>query len=362
MNVHTTKGRIFGLDLARALAVIGMILVNYKLAMNAQAAGPDWLQTITGLFEGRASALFVILAGIGVSLMTAKARASEDETLLQTTQRLLFRRAGFLFVTGMMLLLIGWSADILHYYAVFLVIAAMLIKTSNSHLLIGTIGTVIVSILQLMMLDYSYGWSENYHQYEILWTWSGFTRNLLFNGFHPIFPWLAFFLLGMWVGRIGWLTQRKTRVRLLQISASVAVITEMVSAWLVHRFTTTLSFEGAQSLFGTKPMPPNPIYFIAAASSALAMLVICIEVAERWRERMSVQALISTGQLSLTHYVAHVMIGLVPLQLTGQLENGSVVFSTIYALIFYVAAIVFSYYWKKRHSRGPLEQLMRRWE
>ncbi|MCG7379846.1 hypothetical protein MH215_22860 [Paenibacillus sp. ACRSA] len=65
--------------MARALAVIGMILVNYKRAMNAQSAEPEWLQMATGAFEGRASVLFVVLAGIGVSLMTAKVRTTEDE-------------------------------------------------------------------------------------------------------------------------------------------------------------------------------------------------------------------------------------------------------------------------------------------
>ncbi|WP_458460106.1 DUF418 domain-containing protein [Paenibacillus sp.] len=90
--------------------------------------------------------------------------------------------------------------------------------------------------------------------------------------------------------------------------------------------------------------------------------VLCIQVAERWKESIWLQALISTGQLSLTHYVAHVLIGIVPLQLLGILENGSVVFSTIYALFFYVAATALSLYWKKRHSRGPLELVMRSWE
>ncbi|WP_426334839.1 hypothetical protein ACN9MH_14815 [Paenibacillus silvae] len=73
--------------MARALAVIGMILVNYKLAMDPQAAEPGWLHATTGILEGRASALFVILAGIGVSLMTAKARASEEETLITISER-----------------------------------------------------------------------------------------------------------------------------------------------------------------------------------------------------------------------------------------------------------------------------------
>ncbi|WP_366295891.1 heparan-alpha-glucosaminide N-acetyltransferase domain-containing protein [Paenibacillus sp. AN1007] len=362
MNIYQSNERIFGLDLARALAVIGMILVNYKLAMNAQDAGPVWLQKVTEALEGRASALFVILAGIGVSLMTAKARASGVRELILTAQKTLYRRAAFLFVTGMLLLAIGWSADILHYYAVFLAVAALLLQSTDRKFLLGAAGILVVTIFQLLFLDYSIGWSANYHEYENVWTLSGFTRNLLFNGFHPVFPWLAFFLLGMWLGRKDWLTRKKARTRLLLIAAAAAVFMEMVSRYMMKGLTPLLSSEGARYLFGTKPMPPNLMYFFAAAASALTVLMICIQAAERWRESRWVQTFIRTGQLSLTHYVAHIMVGLAPLQLTGLLENGSIVFSTIYAFIFYAAAAVFSFYWKNHHSRGPLEQLMRRWE
>ncbi|WP_184181770.1 hypothetical protein [Paenibacillus sp. JGP012] len=54
----------------------------------------------------------------------------------------------------------------------------------------------------------------------------------------------------------------------------------MTFAWLVHRFASLIRFKGAQALFGTKPMQPSPIYFVAAASSALVVLMICIEAAE----------------------------------------------------------------------------------
>ncbi|MFC9709013.1 DUF418 domain-containing protein [Paenibacillus sp. NPDC056933] len=362
MKQRASNGRIVGLDLARALAIFGMIIVNYKLAMGAQDAGPYWLRTATGIFEGRASALFVILAGIGVSLMTARARASGEEQTLKANRKTLYRRAAFLFLAGIFLLEIGWSADILHYYAVFIALSALLLQSSNKRLLAWIIFILITTVFQLIFLDYSYGWSEDYHEYVKLWTWSGFVRNLLFNGFHPLFPWLAFFLLGLWLGRKEWLKRKEARSRLLVISASIALLTEVGSRFIVREFTPVLGPEGAQSLFGSKPMPPNLIYVGAAAASALAVLVLCIQVAERWKESKWVQALISTGQLSLTHYVAHVVIGLAPLQWIGMLENGSVVFSTIYAFLFYITAIAISLHWKKRYGRGPLELLMRSWD
>lgn len=362
MKPKPPNERIAGLDLARAMAIIGMIIVNYKLAMGAQDAGPNWLRMATELFEGRASALFVILAGIGVSLMTAKARTSGNEELLKASRKTLCRRAAFLFVAGIGLLGIGWSADILHYYAVFIALSALLLRLSDKKLLGWMIVILTTTYLQLLYFDYSYGWSADYHEYAGLWTWPGFVRNLLFNGFHPLFPWLAFFLLGLWLGRKDWLIRKETRGRLLVIAASIAVVTELCSGLLVRKLSPGLGAEAAQALFGSKPMPPNLIYVFASAAWALTVLVLCIEFAEQRKGRKPLQILLTTGQLSLTHYVAHVIIGLVPLQLLGVLENGSVVLSTIHACLFYAAAVAFSVYWKKRHNRGPLELLMRKWE
>ncbi|WP_339275943.1 DUF418 domain-containing protein [Paenibacillus sp. FSL W8-0426] len=362
MKPKPPNGRIVGLDLARAIAIIGMIIVNYKLAMGAQDAGPNWLRISTGLFEGRASALFVILAGIGVSLMTARARTSGNEELLKASRKTLYRRASFLFVAGISLLGIGWSADILHYYALFIALSAHFLRLSDKKLLGWMVFVLITTCFQLLYFDYSYGWSADYHEYAGLWTWPGFVRNLLFNGFHPLFPWLAFFLLGLWLGRKDWLIRKEPRGRLLTIAASTAVVTEFCSGFLVRKLSSGLGAEAAQALFGSKPMPPNLIYVFAAAAWALTVLALCIQLAEQWKDRKSLQVLASTGQLSLTHYVAHVVIGLAPFQLLGILENGSVILSTIHACLFYAAAVAFSVYWNKRHSRGPLELLMRKWE
>ncbi|MDN8587141.1 heparan-alpha-glucosaminide N-acetyltransferase domain-containing protein, partial [Paenibacillus sp. 11B] len=204
MQVKVPYGRIIGLDLARAMAIIGMMIVNYKLAMEAQNGEPQWLRFATELFEGRASALFVILAGVGVSLMAARARASGEVKQLKAIRSTLFRRAAFLFLAGIGLLVMGWSADILHYYALFIALSALLLRLSDKTIFTWMILILITTEIQLIYLDYSYGWSENYHEYVGLWTWSGFVRNLLFNGFHPFFPWFGFFLLGLWIGRKDW--------------------------------------------------------------------------------------------------------------------------------------------------------------
>ena len=73
-----SRKRIVGYDFARALAIFGMVIVNYKIVMGAEKAGPHWLLDVFGLLDGRAAATFVVLAGAGISLMTQRARLAHD--------------------------------------------------------------------------------------------------------------------------------------------------------------------------------------------------------------------------------------------------------------------------------------------
>lgn len=352
-----SKARITALDFARALAIFGMIIVNYKLAMQAEHSGSKWLQSITDMFEGRASSLFVVLAGIGVSLMTSKARASMNRDLLRQNRSSLFRRAAFLFVAGVLLLLMDWSADILHYYAVFMIAAALLMTVSD-HIILGLFAVVLIaSQLLLILFDYSEGWDLSFTAYTGFWTIEGFMRNLLFNGFHPLFPWLGFFLIGMWIGRKGWLNKH-SRAKVLLFSLLGTVVVESLSFCVVKWTSPNLGDEAALYLFGTKPMPPTMLYVLSGTCSAVAVISICLYIVDKFGQSILTQAVIHTGQLSLTHYIGHVVIGLGLLEIMGDLENGSLVFAVTYGSLYFIAAIIFSYMWRKWMARGPIELLM----
>ncbi|KKO55412.1 DUF418 domain-containing protein [Paenibacillus sp. DMB20] len=357
--MNQSKTRITALDFARALAIFGMIIVNYKLAMQAELSGPGWLQSIAGLFEGRASALFVLLAGIGVTLMTSKARSSMNGELIRQNRNSLCKRAAFLFIAGVLLMLMDWSADILHYYAVFMLVAAVLI-TASDHKILGLFSFILLaSQLFLVLFDYSKGWDLSFKEYMGFWTLEGFLRNLLFNGFHPIFPWLSFFLIGMWIGRKHWLN-KDNRSKVLLYSLLGTVVFESLSYLLIKRTSPILGNEAAHYLFGTKPMPPTMLYVLSGISSAVAIIAICLYVADKFAQSVLTQAVIHTGQLSLSHYIGHVVIGLGMLHITGYLENGSLVFAMAYGCLYFIIAIIFSHIWRKWMTRGPIELLMRK--
>lgn len=114
------KQRIIGFDLARAYAIFGMFIVNFNMVFgsyNDQSTVGQFLS----LFSGNSSTVFVILAGMGIALMTNRDEYTIEEK--HTLRNTILKRAGFLFFSGLLLNII-WPADILHFYGCYMFITA----------------------------------------------------------------------------------------------------------------------------------------------------------------------------------------------------------------------------------------------
>ncbi|MBG9455817.1 membrane protein [Lysinibacillus sphaericus] len=361
MSEQLQSKRIEGLDFARALAMFGMLIVNFKIIMGAAGNGPDWLIWFTGLFEGRASATFVTLAGIGVALMTRKARNSGELSSIKENREKLWKRSAFLFILGLLLYVAGWTGDILHYYGVYMLIASFLIVASTKRMIILSSLFLITSQVLQVTMNYMNGWHPDrpFMEYIDFWTIDGFIRNLLFNGYHPVFPWVCFFLLGMLLGRLD-LSKKAVRNKMLFISIILLVTTEVLSKVLMRLSLSVLDGNSAEFLFQTGPIPPNILYVISNSASAVIVIVTSIYIVDKFAGRWLIKSLIQTGQLTLTHYVSHVFIGVGILALFNWLENQTLAFSLVFTLLFFVASILFSVLWRNKFKRGPIEWIMRK--
>jgi len=356
-----TKQRIIGYDFARAWAMFGMLIVNFTVITGAEGNGPAWLRTFASLFEGRASALFVILAGIGITMLTKRAVNSSDRHVIMESRKNIWKRSVFLFVLGLLLYTLEWTGDILHYYGVYLLLAAFLIAV-NPRWLVGLAFGFLVTA-QFLQLRYNAfeGWAGPvpFMNYADFWTVEGFARNLFFNGYHPLFPWFSFFLIGMWLGRVN-LQEGRTRKRLLLVSVTVTAMVEMLSKVLIHISTPWIGTEASTFLFNTGPILPNVLYILSATGTATAGLILCLYITERWANSRMVTAIVHTGQLTLTHYVSHVVIGIGFLLLIGRLTNQPLAFALTYSVCFFAFSIMVSIVWRKKFSRGPIEWVMRK--
>ncbi len=354
------QNRIIGYDLARALAVFGMVVVNFKIVMGAGENGPPWLVGLVGLLEGRAAATFVVLAGVGIALLSRQARLAKDPQRLGANRRTLLKRAFFLFVVGTLYTPI-WPADILHFYGVYIVVAAFLLAAPSKRLGALAGGLVAAFVVLILVFDYEKGWDWQTLSYDGLWRPAGFLRHLFFNGFHPVVPWLAFMLVGMILGRLDMGDPRVQR-RVFTWGAAVALAAEVASRFLVRTLSAGVPAaerEIITALLGTGPMPPMPFYMLSGAGTACAVIAAAVAFGARHGHSKQLRPFVATGQLALTLYVGHVLIGMGLLEAWGRLENQNLSFAVLAALVFCMAGVLFAYAWRSKFKQGPLESVMR---
>ncbi len=349
--------RLEGLDLARYVAFVGMVIVNFKIAMGADAdavigsgtgSGTGMAHALTAALEGRAAATFVVLAGIGLGLAGLKGL---DQTVPVT-----IKRAVFLLVIGLLNMTI-FDADILHYYAFYFLFGAALLPLRTRTLIWGVLGLNLLFVVGLMILDYDAGWDWDSYTYSGFWTVSGFVRNLFFNGWHPVVPWLGFLVFGIVLSRIS-LDARGTQLRLVAGGAVALALVEGISAVLtplMARIDPELV-----ALVGTDPVPPVPFYFVAGCGAACIVVGLCLLMADRMRRIGLLAVFGPAGRQTLTLYIAHVLIGMGTLEALGMLGGQSVGQAVWASAVFCVCATVYAMIWARWFKRGPIEALMRK--
>ena len=360
LKPSSVKKRIIGIDLARALAVIGMIVVNFKIVFGEN--GINWVKSFVDILEGKAAATFVVLAGVGLALMTKSAIKNNDKSKLKIVRNRILKRALFLFIIGISYITI-WPADILHFYGIYMLIIILLLKSKERTIIILAISLIIVFPILLSFWNYETGWNFDTLEYQGFWTINGFIRNLFFNGFHPVIPWTSFMLFGYWFGKQD-LNNDKFIKKTFWICTIIFIFIQILSY-----FSISILSEGNQEfakelteILGTNPMPPLPIYMFNGISIAFAIITACIIIAKHFENNIVINALNKTGQLALTFYVAHVIIGMGIIEAINPSKMGeySVEFSVIYALGFSLICILFAIGWRKYNESGPLEWIMRK--
>lgn len=353
------SNRVYGIDIAKGLAIFGMIFMNYKIAGKYLFSEPYNTNEITysllDNMSGRFGALFIFLAGMGVILMNWKALMNNDIVQLKINRRKLFKRSAFLLIIGMLFSLF-WKADILHYYAFYIFIGSFLIKFKRRTLILLSIFCVIMFFILNLFLNWEIGWDFNTLEYVDLYTLEGFFKNLFFNGFHPIFPWMAFFLTGMAVAKSDLNTKSKNYLSII-VSIIVFVSVELLS----FNLSKTIESKELYYLFSTNAMPPFFLFSISTMAMNIFALNLAIVISRIVSSNnIIIKSLINTGQFTMSHYVFHLFPGLYLLYVLNMIVEITVLSIFIYSVIYFIGAIYITQLWKKRFKHGPLETIMRK--
>ena len=341
--------RLIGLDIARYLAFVGMVLVNFDIAMSyGVQSNEGFFKEFIGQLQGRASATFIVLAGIGLGLSSFKKESQTVNTIV--------KRSMFLLILGLLNMTI-FEGDILHYYAFYFLFGVFLLPFSH-RVLISVIGILnLVFFSMMLFIDYESGWNFEELTYSGFWTIDGFIRNLFFNGFHPVFPWLGFFLLGILLSR-ALLKKKQVQIKIISWGLLAIIFSEIMS-FILSGYVIPADSE-LQFLFMTASMPPMPLYFLAASGSALLIIGLCLLVSEKFRESKIYSLIAPAGTQTLTLYVLHIIVGLGFIDAIGFTGTQTSSQAFVAAIIFCILGTIFAFTWSKWFRRGIFESLMRK--
>lgn len=343
----TTAPRLVGVDLARGLALVGMMATHVVPVLVVTGSGPggalvEQVHPLHLLAGGRASALFAVLAGVSLALVAGRDRPPAGPSWARAVRALL-ARALVVAAVGLTLgSLDSGIAVILVNYAVLFVVACAFLPLRARVLWPLAVGWLALSPVL------SHVWRTSLPPGPgAVPAWDGlldpvaFATELVVTGYYPVLTWTGYLLLGLAVGRSSWL-HRDRPVPLAPVplaalaagGAAVAVATKLVSSALLRLpgvreqlvvppgsfVQPDLDLAVQTSMYGTTPTTSwwwlavsgqhsgTPLDLLHTAGCAVAVLGACLLVARAAPARAVLLPLAAAGATTFTLYTLHVLV------------------------------------------------------
>ena len=325
--------RIPGLDLARGLAVIGMLAAHLFTLPEI-----DWTDPVTwgGIVGGRSSILFATLAGVSISIVTAGPRAP------RAPGRWLAWRALVLWVIGIALILTGVPVYvILPAYAILFAAAIPFVRVRTATLWVWAVAVALIVPWLLPPIEAAPFWD----------TAPGEAVFLLTGWAYPAPLWLAFLLAGMAVGRLD-----LARAGVLWVTAGAGLVTAAVAETLAVVVPAPDGYLG--QVWRTSEHSGGILEVWGSGGFAIAIIALCVLLC-RTILRAVVLPIRTLGAMPLTAYSAQIVVwavwALIALGTTSDLF-GFRALNLFWPMTLGIIAACFA--WALLLGRGPLERLV----
>jgi hypothetical protein len=312
------------------------MVATHTLAERDADGTLSFAQALAG---GRSAALFAVLAGVTLALMTGRREPVLGRERLARSAGVA-ARALLIALLGLFLGGLGSGlAIILTYYGVLFLLGLPFVGLRAPALLgLSAAWVVAAPVLSQLVRPQlpARGYASPY--FDQLDQPAQFLSELTFTGYYPVVPWLAYLLVGMAVGRMD-LSQRRIQVWLAAGGAAVAVLATAVSGFLTSRPSVVDALLGggrpaaetgpdlineiSGGMFGNTPaggpwewllvVAPHsttPFDLAQTIGSSLAVIGLCLLLAgvlDASRVR-TLAIVFGAGTMTLTLYTLHVVM------------------------------------------------------
>ncbi|MEO6123966.1 MAG: DUF418 domain-containing protein [Ilumatobacteraceae bacterium] len=359
--------RLPGLDVTRAIALIGVVIMNYHGYLNGGDDGIDRsfaervFDPADGPLSTRFAAAFVLVAGMGITLLTNRSRRSNDRAAIADDRWRLVRRGMLLYAIGLLIEWI-WHGTILFFYGAFFVVGALLFTLALRWLIVvGTSAALAGAGIAWFRVN------QRLAGHDTSWLDPPITspRNLLLRTFvgytHPLLPWLAFLCAGIALGRFLPLVA----VRRWRLAALGGVM--FAGTYAINYVGLRSIGEGSgdsaarwKVLLSTSPWDRGLLYTIGNLGSSLLAFCVISAIADRCSSAPAVVAFKHAGQMTLTLYVGHVLFFNAIVNWYHLVEPTGLDTALVLAVVYWMIAIALGAAWHRFVGIGPLEWVYRK--
>ena len=358
--------RIPSLDVTRAIALVGVVMMNYHSYLNKDKAfyppRPSFAERVfnplSGILTTRFAATFVLVAGMSIALLVQSAMQSGNAELIRSAQMKLARRGLFLYALGAAVQWI-WPGTILFYYGAFLLIAAVMCTWSNRSLIAVSVISIAVSTGLSAWRGYQF-FQGNFTQW--LSPAPNSPRNLLIRTFfdytHPVFPWITFICAGIILGRnLERLTQLRTRIMLWSGVALFA--TFVIRTFVMPDSLSSQSDYVLQRALSTNNHEHSVLHVTSTLAVALLAFCAISLITDSRTTSRAVAFFARTGQMTLSIYLAHVLVFNLVVNWLNWVRPTGLDTALVLSLSFYIVAVPVSSLYFRRFGIGPGERVYR---
>jgi uncharacterized membrane protein YeiB len=346
----TAPGRFDVFDLARGLAIFGMLGSHLVGTEGGTTALERGVTTVLATIEPTVGALFCVLAGVSWSIQ------AERVGVTPRFRRYFAGRALALGIFGVVFHVLFWKTEILVPFALMMALSLFVLGAGPRATALALLLFVAVTpLVEYLVAPYTArDWLENgLHAADVTVGWVTL-RYLLVDGNYPLVSWMAFPLMGM----LFWQTVRSRRQSLAWCLGSLGV------AALAYAYAASTAPVGGgepvRSWIARGWTPTSAVFLLTAGSGALVVVGALRLLWGTTAVPRVVQPVVLFGRASLSHYVAHIAIPYSLLRLWHPAEDW-LPDTGLWALLAYlVTGIPLTVFWFRHHTHGPLEELLAR--
>jgi len=370
--IGTISGRLRSVDVLRAAAILLMVQIHFVENLSS-SDGTAWLYDLSQALGMLSAPLFTFLVGMSLYLSVAKRASREGPSTRIVTRSL--KRGAFLFVAGLVFAVVIWLPDqvfdwdILTLIGLSIPIVVLLRRLPGGYLLIIAVLLALLSPLLRDLADYSRSW-DRWGEYVYDFTWRDVLWGVVANGYFPIFPWLAFPIVGYATASLYLGGTSTSKWWWLPVSGGGLLAVAAVGAFLGESATGRLSWY-------TSPVEfyPATTTYVLGALGVILLLFWLLHGTLDVRHRGGGRTLAFLGRFSrfsLTTYVIHHAVHIWPLLLAARLQGHrdpwryyadavSTPVAMLLVAVFVVAFHAVLIWWERSGGQYSLEWMLSRW-